>query len=228
MGIAENIKRLEESIGEYARKAGVARKEIHVIAVSKTHSAQAVQQAYNAGYRAFGENKVQEYLQKAPELPQDICWNFIGRLQTNKVKYIIDGNIALLHSLDRLSLLEELSRQCDRAGTQLDALVQLNIAKEETKAGLDPAEMEGFLSEAAKHPRIHIKGLMTIGPNVTDEGRIRKVFAQAKQIFDHYAAQLDGFEHLSMGMTHDYGLAILEGSNMLRIGSAIFGERNYL
>lgn len=228
MGIAENIEKLERSIGEYAHRAGVRRDEITVVAVSKTHPTPTVKQAYDAGFRIFGENKVQELIGKAPELPGDIRWNFIGRLQTNKVKYIIDGKIALLHSLDRLSLLEELSRQCQKTDTQLDALVQLNIAKEETKAGLDPAGLDSFLGETAKHPRIRIKGLMTIGPNVEDEGQIRRVFAQAKQIYDKYAAQLDGFEYLSMGMTHDYGLAVLEGSNMLRIGSAIFGERTYL
>lgn len=227
MDVAQNIQKLEQSIAGYAQKAGVLRETITVIAVSKTKPAEAVAQAYEAGYRAFGENKVQEMLEKMEELPQDIDWNYIGVLQTNKVKYIIDKGIFLIHSLDRESLAGELQRQCVKKDKTVDVLVQLNISKEDTKSGVYLEELDAFMDKVAELSNIRVKGFMTIGPFTEDEVEIRNVFAQAKKEFDRFATQIEGFQYLSMGMTNDYGYAILEGANMLRIGSAIFGNRIY-
>lgn len=225
MGIAENIAGVRERIAGYCEKAGVAAGSVALVAVSKTMGEDRIREAYDAGLRVFGENRVQEWKEKSGNLPADIKWNLIGRLQTNKVKYIINKGVYLLHALDRLSLAEELQKQCERHDTAIDTLVQLNLAKEDTKAGIYEEELDGFLEAAARMDRVRIKGVMTIGPLGGGERETRSVFAQAKRIYDRMRARDPGVEHLSMGMTGDFGWAILEGSNMVRVGAAIFGER---
>lgn len=225
--IAENVQRVLEDIDKSCARAGVPAGSVELVAVSKTVDAEKVQEAYNAGLRMFGENKVQEFVHKSEQLPDDVKWNIIGQLQTNKVKYIIDRKIYLLHSLDRESLAEKLQSHCEIHGALVDVLVQLNLSKEETKAGIYADDVDAFVDVLQKKDRLRIKGIMTIGPNTDDETRVRKVFAQAKEIYDRLAGQIGGMEYLSMGMSQDYEAAILEGSNMVRIGTAIFGHRDY-
>ncbi len=225
--IAENVQRVLEDIEHSCARAGVPRESVELVAVSKTVGAEKICEAYEAGLRMFGENKVQEFVHKSEELPQDVRWNIIGQLQTNKVKYIIDRKIYLLHSLDRESLAEKLQSHCESRGALVDVLVQLNLSKEETKAGVYADDVDAFIDMLQKKDRLRIKGIMTIGPNTDDESRVRSVFAQAKAIYDRLAGQIDGIEHLSMGMSQDYEAAILEGSNMVRIGTAVFGRRDY-
>lgn len=227
MNLEQNISDVEEKIEKYCLKAGVKRDYVKLIAVSKTVGWEVVKEAYGDGLRAFGENRVQEYLDKSKKLPDDIEWNIIGQLQRNKVKYIINNNIFLLHSLDRLSLAEELQAQCLKHDKYIDALVQLNLTGEETKSGLPESELNGFLDAIAPLNRVRVKGIMTIGPTFGDEAEIRADFALAKRIFDRLKDSMPNIQYLSMGMTGDFGWAILEGSNMIRVGTAIFGHRDY-
>ena len=225
--IKDNIEEVLLNIEKYAAQAGVDPKGITLVAVSKTKPASAVLEAYDAGIRMFGENRVQEFLEKKELLPNDIKWNIIGRLQTNKVKYIMN-HIWLLHSLDRISLAEELQSQCLKQGCTMNALLQVNVAREDTKAGFDIEELEPAIDVILKMDRIRIQGLMTIAPNTNDSGLLRTVFAQTKKIFDKLAAEkYDNItmKYLSMGMSGDYGDAIREGANMVRVGSAVFGDR---
>jgi pyridoxal phosphate enzyme (YggS family) len=223
--VRRNIEAVREKIAAYAARAGVRPDSVELVAVSKTMPAERVREAYGAGLRVFGENRVQEFLEKREILAKDIKWNLIGRLQTNKVKYIIDKKIFMLHALDRASLAETLQKQCAAKGVWIDALIQLNLSREETKAGLYAGEVDEFMDLLSGMDRIRLRGVMTIGPNTDDESRVRAVFAQARDIYGRLAAQVRGFDYLSMGMTHDFGWAILEGSNMVRVGAAIFGQR---
>lgn len=227
MTIAQNLTQVNEQISTACARAGVDPAAVRLIAVSKTVGADAVREAYEAGQRMFGENRVQEFTQKAEALPGDIEWNLIGRLQTNKVKYIMEKNVFLLHSLDRMSLAEELRRQCEKHGRDIDVLVQANLSLEETKAGVMEGELPAFLDAVRGMGRLRVKGLMTIGPMTADEGRVRAVFAKAKQLYDRMAAEDKAVEYLSMGMSGDYAWAIAEGSNMVRVGTAVFGARDY-
>ncbi|MEG2957082.1 MAG: YggS family pyridoxal phosphate-dependent enzyme [Christensenellaceae bacterium] len=227
MELQENIKRVQENIEKYAEMAGSDAKKIKLLAVSKTVDADCVQAAYDAGLRDFAENRVQEFLKKKEALPKDIGWNIIGQLQTNKVKYIINNGVDLIHSLDRYDLALELQKECEKKDTSISVLVQVNIAKEDSKAGIYEEDVHAFFDKIASLDRLKIKGLMTIAPYTTDTMYIRKVFGKAKKLYDVLKPKQDGFEWLSMGMSNDYGEAILEGANMLRVGSAIFGERIY-
>ena len=160
-------------------------------------------------------------------MPSDIKLKLIGHLQTNKVKYIINNGVALLHSLDRLSLAQELQKECVKKNTSIDALIEVNIAKEESKSGLYLEQVDAFLDEIADFDRICLKGFMTVAPYTEDRTYLRKIFAQAKTLYDAKKKDFPGFKYLSMGMSNDYEDAILEGSNMVRVGTAIFGSRIY-
>lgn len=227
MSLYQNIADVEEKIDKYCNKAGVSRKDINLIAVSKTVGWERVKEAYDDGLRSFGENYVREFVEKSQKLPEDIEWNIIGQLQRNKVKYIMNNKIYLLHSLDKLSLADELQKQCLKHDKYIDVLVQLNLSGEETKSGISQDELDGFLEAIASLDRIKVKGIMTIGPTFGDEAEIRKDFASAKKIFDKLKNSMSDIQYLSMGMTGDFGWAILEGSNMIRVGTAIFGKRDY-
>lgn len=225
--IRDRIHEVLSNIERCARLAGRDPKDITLVAVTKTKPVSAIREAYDAGLRIFGENRVQEYLEKKDELPADVKWNLIGRLQTNKVKYIIN-NIWMLHSLDRLPLAEEIQKQCEKGDCTIEALLQVNVAGEDTKTGFSPEEVMGAAETIAKMRRIKISGLMTIAPYTEDKDFLRKIFAKTKKLYDEIADEkFEGFDLkvLSMGMTNDYCEAVLEGANMLRIGSAIFGDR---
>ena len=207
-------------------------KHVQLVAVSKFHPAEAVTEAYAEGQRVFGESRVQELLPKHDTLPGDIDWHFIGTLQRNKVKYIAPF-VSLIHSVDNAKLLKEVNKQAAKNNRVIDCLLQLHVAAEETKFGFLPQEFEEFLASAdfAELKNVRVVGIMGMASNTDDETRVRSDFKTLKSIFDKAKATAfagkDYFNTLSMGMSGDYGMAIEEGSNMVRIGSAIFGARQY-
>ena len=207
--------------------------EIHhavLIAVSKTKPISEIKEAYDCGQRDFGENYVQELQEKYLQLPKDICWHFIGHLQTNKVK-LIAPFISLIQSVDSLKLLEEINKESKKNNRVIDCLLQIHIAEEETKSGLSFEECKLLLnSEKIKaFQNIIVKGLMGMATLTENQNKIRKEFKNLKSFFDSVKAGIPylPFEILSIGMTSDYHIALEEGSNMVRIGSLLFGERNY-
>lgn len=205
---------------------------VKLVAVSKFHPAEAIQSAYNAGQRIFGESRVQEFLQKRQLLPQDIEWHFIGHLQTNKVRQIVPY-ISLIHSADSIKLLKVIDDESRRIDRVTDVLLQLHVAMEESKFGFPVEEClqvaaSGMLSEMNN---IRICGVMGMATNTNDENEIRKEFADIRQVFDRLKkgpfAGRDYFTEVSMGMSDDYPVALAEGSTMIRVGSVIFGMREY-
>lgn len=225
MDIRENIRIIEERVDNSAKKSGRSIDDITIVAVSKTVSAEAVVQAKEAGMMHFGENRVQEFLKKREVIGDDVYWHIIGPLQRNKVKYILDG-VTLLHSLDRLSLAEELEKQCEKNGTVIDALIQINIAKEPTKTGVFEEDLEDFLEKLSVLRNVRTKGLMAIPPFAFEPDDNRKYFQRMKDLYERFKGFSDGFEYLSMGMSGDFEVAIEEGANMVRIGTAVFGARS--
>jgi pyridoxal phosphate enzyme (YggS family) len=220
-----NIRNIEERIGICATKSGRSKDDITLIAVSKTVDAASVEQAAKAGIRNFGENRVQELLKKREVLGDSVNWHIIGPLQSNKVKYILDG-VCLLHSLDRLSLAQEIEKQCEKKDTALSALVQVNIAKEPTKSGVFEEDLEALLEGLSVLRSIRIKGLMAIPPAALKADDNRQYFVRMYELFRKFRESFPTFEYLSMGMSDDFEAAIEEGSNMVRIGTAVFGARS--
>ena len=205
---------------------------VRLVAVSKTKPVEMLQEAYDAGQRLFGENKALEMRDKHAVLPQDIEWHFIGHLQTNKIKYIAEY-VSLIHSIDSLHLLEAVDKEAEKHDRVIDCLLQVHVAKEETKFGFLPEELREMLDEGEwkelKHVRI--RGLMCMATNTDDEAQIHGEFREVKELFEavkmrHFSTN-EAFSELSMGMSDDYRIAIDEGSTMIRVGSRIFGARNY-
>lgn len=221
-GIARNIEEIRKTIPEGVR----------LVAVSKFHPAEAIMEAYGAGQRIFGESRAQELVAKHKVLPADIEWHFIGPLQTNKVKDIVPF-VSLVHSVDSSRLLLEIEKQAARVDRVIDVLLELRVAREETKHGLDEADSEelltGGLLDGLTHVRL--KGVMGMATNTDDMDEVRLEFRQIRERFERMRAMLGeraaGFTEISMGMSHDYPLAIDEGSTMIRVGTSIFGEREY-
>jgi pyridoxal phosphate enzyme (YggS family) len=225
--IKENLSRVQERIAACAGKAGRHAKDITLVAVTKTVDAARINAAVACGLHHLGENRVQEYLEKKDEIPGNIFWHLIGQMQTNKVKYII-GGIALLQSLDRITLAREINRQCGIKGTKLDALIEINIAREESKAGIDIDALDSFIEQLAAYEHINIRGLMCIAPFTPDKALVRNCFSRLNREFERlkrFETDRLSMQVLSMGMSQDFEEAIYEGSNMIRIGSAIFGGR---
>lgn len=218
MSIADNLKSIKNELPE-----GVT-----LVAVSKTKPNSDILEAYEAGQRIFGENKVQEMTQKWEELPKDIEWHMIGHVQRNKVKYMAEF-VSLIHGVDSLKLLKEIDKQADKYNRVIPCLLQMHIAEEDTKFGLDNTELEALLqSEEFKAMKnIKIVGLMGMATFTSDENQVRKEFAHLKSIFNELQQKLPEISILSMGMSGDYQLAIEEGSTIVRIGSSIFGARSY-
>lgn len=200
---------------------------VKLVAVSKTNPADKIKEVYDLGQKAFGENKVQELLEKQPVLPNDIEWHLIGHLQTNKVKYIA-GFVAMIESIDSEKLLKEVDKEALRNKRKINVLLQVKIAKEDTKFGLTTDEANDIFNKyiEGNFPNVEIKGLMGMASFVDDETQIREEFSVLKNLFDELS-QLKPLETLSMGMSGDFPIAIESGSNSVRVGSAIFGERNY-
>jgi PLP dependent protein len=222
MGIAENISRLRKEIPE----------QVTLVAVSKTMPVELIREAYESGQRVFGENRVQELIEKHKVLPQDIEWHLIGHLQTNKVRYITPF-ISLIHSVDSLKLLSEINREALRANRRINCLLQLRIAREESKFGLQFPDALQILEsgEYKDFQHIRLTGVMGMATYTSDERQIREEFLQLARYFQEikarYFAGIDSFRELSMGMSGDYELALKAGSTIVRIGTLIFGERNY-
>lgn len=227
--IAENLEQVRKNIDEACRTAGRDPGEVTLIAVSKTKPVELLQKAYDAGERCFGENKVQEIMDKYPRLPGDIKWHMIGHLQRNKVKYIAD-KVAMIHSVDSLRLAETIEQEGSRHNVVIPILLEVNVAEEETKFGLRIEEVLPLVETIAGFPHVKIQGLMTIAPYVQDPEENRKYFRQLKKLSVDIAAKNINnvnMSVLSMGMTGDYQVAVQEGATMVRVGTGIFGERNY-
>lgn len=227
--LQENLQKVEEEICWACENAGRDREEVTLIAVSKTKPVEMLQEIYAQGVRDFGENKVQELTTKYELLPKDIRWHMIGHLQRNKVKYIVD-KAALIHSVDSLRLAQEISKEAVKKDVTVSILIEVNISQEETKFGISEQEVIELVEEAAKLPNIRIQGLMTVAPPVKDPEENRLFFRKIKQLsVDIMNKNIDNvsMETLSMGMTNDYTAAIEEGAAMVRVGTGIFGERDY-
>ena len=225
--IRENLKEVQDKLLQAqeisCRKDG----SVLLVAVSKTKPVSDLQEAYRAGVRDFGENKVQELCDKYDQLPKDIRWHMIGHLQRNKVKYLI-GKTALIQSVDSLRLAEEISRQSIKKGVVTDILIEINCAEEESKFGVSFQEAEPLIRQIAQLPAVLVKGLMTVAPNTDDPEENRKYFRQMKQLsVDIARKNIDNvsMDVLSMGMTNDYMTAVEEGSSCVRVGTGIFGMR---
>lgn len=227
--IKENAVQIRKKVRDAAEKSGRSLEDITLIAVTKTQGIEKIQHALQAGMLDLGENKVQELCEKYPLIDTECRWHLIGHLQTNKVKFIID-KVHMIHSLDRLDLADEIQKRAAKAGRTVDVLVQVNVAGEETKFGIAPEEASDFVKQLAVYPNLRVRGLMTVAPHVQNPEETRPVFRQLKKIFiDIRQENIDNInmDYLSMGMSNDYEIAIEEGANMVRIGTAIFGARNY-
>ena len=229
MSVCENYRVVEEKVENACKRAGRNREEVTLIAVSKTKPVSMIEELLPLGVRDFGENKVQELTTKEEELPKDIHWHMIGHLQRNKVKYVID-KACLIHSVDSLRLAQEISKEAVKHDLVMPVLVEVNVAGEESKFGVSVEEAPSLVENIAKLPGIQVNGLMTIAPYVEDPEENRSVFRNLRKLsvdiggknFDNVTMNV-----LSMGMTGDYEVAIEEGATHVRVGTGIFGERNY-
>ncbi|MBE3581038.1 MAG: YggS family pyridoxal phosphate-dependent enzyme [Thermoanaerobacteraceae bacterium] len=227
-GIRENVAEVRERIARAARKVGRQPEEITLIAVTKNVPVERIKEAVDVGIKELGENRVQELLEKQAGLAEeDISWHLIGHLQRNKVKYVWN-RVRLIHSLDSLQLARELEKRAAPAGERIKVLVEVNVAGESSKFGLPVEAVPGFLKELTGFKSLEVLGLMTVAPFVNDPEEVRPVFRRLRELAGEIEAlALPGVEmrYLSMGMTNDFEVAVEEGSNMVRIGTAIFGPR---
>ena len=217
MDISENIKNFQDELP----------KDVTLVAISKTKSVDDLLEAYEAGQRHFGENKIQEMTEKWEKLPKDIKWHMVGHIQRNKVKYMAPY-VSLIHAVDSLKLLKEIHKEADKNGHCIDCLLQIKIAEEDSKYGISADEAREILdSEEFKElDHVKVKGLMGMATFTDDEKQVKKEFDHLKTVFHEFKEQYSNFEILSMGMSGDYKIAIDSGSNMVRIGSEIFGARD--
>ena len=227
--LKDQLQEVEKRIQAACDRAGRKREEVTLIAVSKTKPIETLQEAYDLGVRIFGENKVQELTAKYEALPKDIHWHMIGHLQTNKVKYIID-KAELIHSVDSLKLAETIEKEAAKHDLIADILVEVNVAEEESKFGMKMEEVIPFVEKVSAFPHVRVRGLMTIAPFVEDPEENRSIFADLHKLYIDIKKKNhdnDTVSVLSMGMTNDYEVAIEEGATMVRVGTGIFGARNY-
>ena len=214
MGIAVNIRKLKTELPS----------TVELVAVSKFKPVEAIREAYDAGQRSFGENRPQELAAKAPQLPSDIVWHFIGHLQTNKVKLVIPY-ASLIHSVDSERLLAEIDKAARAAGKVMDCLLEVHIAEEQTKQGFTPDEAVALAREAGRYPNVRLRGVMGMATFTDNKEQVRHEFRTLKAVSDRLAF-LPGCDTVSMGMSQDWPLAVEEGTTIVRIGTAIFGKRN--
>ncbi|MGO1579855.1 MAG: YggS family pyridoxal phosphate-dependent enzyme [Peptoniphilaceae bacterium] len=228
MSIKDNLYEVLEDINK-ARKISITNEEVNLIAVSKTYEVEKIIDLYKLGIKNFGENKVQELKDKIEKVPEDLNFHMIGNFQTNKVKYIYD-KVELIQSIDRIKLLKEINKRAKKDNIIVNGLIQVNIGNEPQKGGVDPLSLNQFIEDSLKFENVKIKGLMAIAPLTNDEKVIRncfkKMFKLKEDIISRNYKEVD-MKYLSMGMSQDYKIAIEEGSNMVRIGSKIFGNRVY-
>lgn len=229
MSIKSNIEYINELKAAAAEKSGRTGDDVLLVAVTKLHTPEEMNEAIEAGITDIGENKVQEIMDKYYHV-KPVRWHLIGHLQTNKVKYIID-KVSMIHSVDSLHLAKEINKRAQQHDLTMDILVQVNSAEEDSKFGITTEETDQLISDIAEQcPNIRIKGLMCIAPFEQDPNDAREYFAEVKKIYDKYVNEKSDrvdFEYLSMGMTNDFEVAIEEGSNLIRVGTAIFGYRDY-
>ena len=220
---------MRKNINESCNKINRDPNEVTLIAVSKTKPVEMLKEAYDAGARVFGENKVQEIVDKYDQMPSDVKWHMIGHLQRNKVKYIVD-KVAMIHSVDSLRLAETIEKEAAKKAVIVPILIEVNVAQEESKFGLKPEEVLPLIEQIADFSHIRIKGLMTIAPYVDNAEENREIFRELKKLSVDIAAKNINnvtMSVLSMGMTGDYMVAVQEGATMVRVGTGIFGARNY-
>jgi len=228
--IAQNLKSIQQKIEQAADSAGRDSSEILLVAVSKTKPVADIYEAITAGHLHFGENRMKELEDKMAEIEMpDVVWHFIGNLQTNKIKYIAD-RVNWIHSVEKAKYLKEIEKRAGQANRVVNALIQVNISDEKQKGGCKPEDLAGILESAQNYEHVKVRGLMGMATFVDDPEDVRSEFKLLKKLFDSHQEYNSGsvnLEHLSMGMTNDMEVAIEEGATMVRIGSAIFGERNY-
>jgi PLP dependent protein len=227
--IKRNIEDVKSRIEKAAKKCGRKAQDINVITVSKTIDNKRIIRAVDEGVTDLGENRVQELIQKYKTLGNICKWHLIGHLQTNKVKYIID-KVSLIHSVDSIKLIEEINKRASKMEKIMDILIQVNISGEQTKSGVQSEAVEKILYEAGKYRNIKVRGLMTMAPFEQNPEKIRWVFTKMRELLidiSHKNIDNISMDYLSMGMSNDFEIAIEEGSNMVRIGTAIFGQRLY-
>ncbi len=230
MSIKENIERVERLKAEACRRAGRDPSDVLLVAVTKLHTTEEMNEAIDCGITDIAENKVQEIVRKYDEV-KPARWHLIGHLQTNKVRQVID-KVCMIHSVDSFHLAQEIEKRAAQHDLVMDILIQVNVAKEESKFGIDEEDTDLLIREIAENcPHIRVKGLMCIAPLEEDPEDARPYFAEAKRLYDRYDVmdhtdRVD-FQYLSMGMTNDFQVAIEEGSNLIRVGTAIFGNRDY-
>ncbi len=227
--LKSNVNDVMERVEKAALKSGRKLDDITVIAVSKTVDPERIMRVIDEGIIDLGENRVQELTEKYDIIKRECNWHLIGHLQTNKVKYIID-KVKMIHSVDSLDLAKEIQKRANNIGKVADILIQVNVANEETKFGIDSSQVVSLAKEISGFPNIHVKGLMVIAPYADDPEDVRGVFKEARKIFvDMRQENIDNInmDYLSMGMSNDFEVAIEEGSNIVRIGTALFGKRQY-
>ena len=227
--LADNLRQVQANIEAACKSVGRDPSEVTLVAVSKTKPVDMLMEAYDAGARVFGENKVQEIMDKYDHIPSDVQWHMIGHLQRNKVKYIVD-KVSMIHSVDSLRLAETIEQEAAKKDVKVPILLEVNVAEEESKFGLKMDEVLPLIQKISSFPHIEIKGLMTIAPFVDDPEDNREVFQKLKKLSVDIAAKNINnttMSVLSMGMTGDYQVAIQEGATMVRVGTGIFGARDY-
>ncbi|MBU4533996.1 MAG: YggS family pyridoxal phosphate-dependent enzyme [Firmicutes bacterium] len=225
MNIKQNLQQIKQSCAAAAQRSGRAPEAVKIVAVSKTVDNERIRELADAGHTVFGENWVQEVVAKQAVLGLDLEWHFIGYLQRNKVRQLV-GRVALIHSLDRWSLAEEINRCAVKADLEIAVLVQVNVTGEESKSGINPDETQSFLRELAGFPLVRVEGLMTMAPYSVNPEQSRPIFRELRVIRDEARQKLGlKLPHLSMGMSGDYLVAVEEGADIIRVGTAIFGQR---
>jgi pyridoxal phosphate enzyme (YggS family) len=223
--IADNLERVRTQISQAAKKAGRREEEVELIAISKTHDAERVRQAYDAGQNVFGESRVQEARAKIPELPSSLRWHFVGHLQKNKIRPALPL-FELIHSVDSLALARDINRIAEEEGAHPRILLEVNVAGEGSKFGFKPGILRNEMEPLLELARLSVEGLMTIPPLAEDAEASRKFFIDLRKLRDGLEQEFNvKLPHLSMGMTNDFPVAIEEGATLVRVGTAVFGER---
>ncbi|NIV42404.1 MAG: YggS family pyridoxal phosphate-dependent enzyme [Candidatus Dadabacteria bacterium] len=226
MGIKENLEVINKRIIRAAERSRRNASDITLLAVSKQVESGRIQEAIDSGHLSFGENYVQEFVSKYDELSEhkNIDWHFIGHLQKNKVKYIID-KVSLIHSVDKISLAGEINKRAEKLGIFMPILVEVNLDGEQSKSGIEPDELGSFLDELSEFDNIKLSGLMALPPFCENPQDSRKYFKTLRELRDEYKSSYNSLNELSIGMSHDYEIAVEEGATIVRVGTAIFGER---
>ena len=226
MGIKNNLELINEKIEKAAQRSGRKRSDIKLLGVSKQVDTDRIKEAIKCGHFNFGENYVQEFISKYETLSEykDIDWHFIGHLQKNKVKYIID-KVSLIQSVDTISLAEEINKRAEKLGLQITILIEINLGEESSKSGIEISELDSFLEQIFAFDNLKISGLMALPPFCENAQDSRRYFIKLRELRDRFNSSYNNLNELSMGMSSDYEIAIEEGATIVRVGTAIFGER---